>query len=109
MSSDTPRSNRTEPSTDTDDRPNVITVVGMGIPSSYEITVDGTIEPAPDHPERSRATVSGSAVEGSVDVGIARFRFSGDLTSVNFVGRGDRYEPGSPYVPRVSVDYNVGR
>lgn len=104
MSSDTPQPNRTDPSTGLT---NVVTIVGQGIPSSYEITVEGDIEAAPDRAGVSSATVSGSSAEGTIDVGVERFHFSGELMAISFVGRSERYEPGSPYVPRVSIDYNV--
>lgn len=83
---------------------NVVTVVGQGVASSYEITVDGEIEGSAGE---ETATVSGTAAEGVVDVGVDRFRFAGDLATVTFVGREGPVEPGSPYVPRVSVEYNV--
>ncbi|MDZ7730197.1 MAG: hypothetical protein U5K37_03500 [Natrialbaceae archaeon] len=104
MPRDSPRTNRTAPATD---QTNLVTIIGQGIPSSYEITVDGEIEPLSEGHELDRVTVSGAAAEGSIDVGVQRFRFSGELTAVTFVGRGSRDSPGSPYVPRISIDYNV--
>ena len=89
----------------TDPSTNALTIVGHGTPSSFEITVDGEIEPL-DGDVADAATVSGSTVEGTVETGTIRFRFTGDLADVTFVDR--RITGRSPAaVPNVHVDYTV--
>ena len=81
---------------------NALTIVGHGAPSSFEITVDGGIDPLEG--DESVTTVSGSTVEGTIETGTLRFRFTGDLTDVTFVDR--RITGLSPAaVPNVHVDY----
>ena len=86
-----------------DDRPNRLTIIGQGTPSSFELTVDGAIELIDD-----RATdvtvLSGTTVEGTIETGTVTFRFTGDLTDVTFVDRGiTGQEPAT--IPNVHVDY----
>lgn len=88
---------------DADPSANALTIVGHGSPTSFEITVDGEIEPLEgDLPDAT--TVSGSTVEGTIESGTLRFRFTGDLADVTFVDRRiTGLDPGE--VPNVHVDY----
>ena len=65
--------------------PHVLEVTGRGTPTSYEITVDGTIELASaDEPATEATTVSGSTVQSSLTDETQTFRFSGTLTDITF-------------------------
>ncbi|WP_254524313.1 hypothetical protein [Natrinema caseinilyticum] len=65
--------------------PHVLEVTGPGSPTSYEITVDGTIElVSDDGPTEDATTISGSTVQSSLSEGSQTFRFSGALTDVTF-------------------------
>lgn len=65
--------------------PHVLKVDGTGTPTSYEITVDGTIElQSKVNPTSDGTTVSGSTVQSSVTDGTQVYRFSGALTDVTF-------------------------
>ncbi|AGB31188.1 hypothetical protein Natpe_1283 [Natrinema pellirubrum DSM 15624] len=67
------------------DLPHVLEVSGDGTATSYEITVDGTIElVADDEPAAEATTVSGSTVQSSITDGTQTFRFSGAVTDVTF-------------------------
>ncbi|WP_440767284.1 hypothetical protein [Natronorubrum sp. DTA7] len=87
-----------------DSRTNTLTIIGRDTPSSFEITVDGEIELLADDSDANATVVSGSTVEGTIETGIIRFQFTGDLTDVTFV---DREITGlSPAAaPNVHVDY----
>lgn len=88
---------------DADPSSNVLTIIGHDVPASFEITVDGTVELVDDDGE-SATVVSGSSVEGTIETGTLRFRFTGDLVDVTFVDRGiTGLAPGA--VPNVHVDY----
>lgn len=88
---------------DADPSSNTLTIIGHETPSSFEITVDGTIELVDDDGE-SATIVSGSSVEGTIETGTLRFRFTGDLVDVTFVDRRiTGLAPGA--VPNVHVDY----
>ncbi len=63
--------------------PHVLEIEGDGSPASYEITVDGSIEPDTDADDDT-TTVSGSTVQGAVSEGTQTYRFSGALTDVTF-------------------------
>ncbi|WP_049924079.1 hypothetical protein [Halopiger djelfimassiliensis] len=84
--------------------PNTLTIVGQGVPSSFEITVDGAITVTEAAEAAETTVVSGTTVEGTVETGTVEFRFAGDLTDVTFV---DRQITGlSPTAaPNVHVDY----
>ena len=84
---------------------NELTIIGRGTPSSFEITVDGTIEPAGED-AADPAVVSGTTVEGTIETGTIRFGFDGDLADVTLV---DRTITGSTpgAVPNVHVDYGA--
>lgn len=69
-----------------DDLPHVLEVEGQGSPTSFEITVEGTIELAgDDDPEDEATTVSGSTGQSTVTDGTQTFRFSGALTDVTLI------------------------
>ncbi|QLG48572.1 right-handed parallel beta-helix repeat-containing protein [Natrinema halophilum] len=69
-----------------DEQPHVLTLVGNGSSANYEITVDGTIDTvAGDDSEEYATVMSGNTVEGSIERGAQRFRFSGALTDVTFL------------------------
>ncbi|MFC6767145.1 hypothetical protein [Natrinema soli] len=88
------------------DRSNVLTIIGQGAPSSFELTVDGAIELADEEREANVTVLSGTTVEGTIESGTVTFRFTGDLTDVTFVDRGiTGREPAT--VPNVHVDYAV--
>ena len=72
--------------------PNLVTVVGQGSPSSFELTVDGDIEMLADDPLEEATVISGTTAEGAIDVGVQQFRFSGDMTTVTFIGDDSRAE-----------------
>ncbi|WP_306058983.1 hypothetical protein [Natronococcus wangiae] len=65
--------------------PHVLEVEGTGTPTSYEVTVDGTIElETDDDPKADVTTISGSTVQSSVTDETQVYRFSGALTDVTF-------------------------
>ncbi|SIS00550.1 hypothetical protein [Natronorubrum thiooxidans] len=69
-----------------EDLPHVLEVEGQGSPTSFEITVEGTIELAGnDDPEDEATTVSGSTGQSTVTDGSQIFRFSGALTDVTLI------------------------
>ena len=94
-------------STDTEPLPNLVTIVGRGVPSSFEITVDGSLEMDADDPVETATIVSGSVAEGAIDVGVQRFRFDGQVTNVHVVDWNGVEAPDSASVPDVHVDYGV--
>ncbi|RQG97118.1 hypothetical protein [Natrarchaeobius chitinivorans] len=68
-----------------EDLPHVLETDGRGAPTSYEITVDGSIElESTDDPTEEATTISGSTVQSSVTDSTQRFRFSGAVTDVTF-------------------------
>ncbi|QLK27028.1 hypothetical protein HYG81_05305 [Natrinema zhouii] len=86
------------------DRPNALTIIGQGTPSSFELTVDGEIELADEDGEANVTILSGTTVEGTIETGTVTFRFTGDLTDVTFVDRGiTGHKPAT--TPNVHVDY----
>ena len=91
----------------TDSLANLVTIVGRGVPSNYEITVDGKIEMETTDPVSEGTIVSGAVAEGSIDVGVHRFRFSGRTATVDVVDWNGVEAPDSPNTPTVHVDYDV--
>lgn len=85
--------------------PNLITIIGRGIPSNYEITVDGEIELIGADPLEEATVVTDHSAEGAVDTGVMRFRFSGQLANVHLVDWNGVHSPESPSTPDVHVDY----
>ncbi|MDQ2052040.1 hypothetical protein RBH26_16305 [Natronolimnohabitans sp. A-GB9] len=103
MARDTP----VQQGAETEQLPNCVTIVGRGVPSSFEITVDGEIEMDADDPVAEGTVVSGSVAEGSIEVGVQRFRFDGQVTNVRVVDWNGNTVPESASVPDVHVDYGV--
>jgi hypothetical protein len=64
--------------------PHVLEIEGEGTPTSYEITVDGTIGLGEGEDEAAEAAVSGPSVQRSLTDESHVFRFSGALTDVTF-------------------------
>lgn len=64
--------------------PHMLTIVGNGTPSKYEVSVDGTIDWSQDDGSVDTATISGSSANGSIERGYQRFRFSGSVTDITF-------------------------
>ncbi|MCU4924904.1 right-handed parallel beta-helix repeat-containing protein [Halobacteria archaeon AArc-dxtr1] len=74
-----------DPSEYGEDLPHVLTIEGRGVPTSYEITVDGSIELVDvENPEDDATTVSGSTAQSSITDGTQEFHFSGAVTDVTF-------------------------
>ncbi|MXV63821.1 hypothetical protein GS429_17485 [Natronorubrum sp. JWXQ-INN-674] len=69
-----------------EDLPHVLEVEGTGTPTSFEMTVEGTIDLDGDaEPEDEATTISGSTVQSSVTDETQTFRFSGALTDVTII------------------------
>ncbi len=86
--------------------PNTLTIIGQGVPSSVELTVDGEIEPVGEDGTADVTLLSGTTVEGTVENGTVTVRFSGDLTDVTFVDRGITGRTPAT-TPNVHVDYGT--
>ncbi|ELY49376.1 hypothetical protein [Natronorubrum sulfidifaciens] len=106
MARDTPVQNQVA-TTETEPLPNLVTIVGRGVPSSFEIAVDGEIEMDAEDPVEEATIVSGSVAEGAIDVGVQRFRFAGQVTNVRVVDWNGVEAPDSASVPNVHIDYGV--
>ena len=87
--------------------PNLVTIVGRGVPSNYEITVEGSIELVGADPLAEATVVTEHTAEGAVDTGITRFRFSGQMANIRLVDWNGVPAPESPSTPNVHIDYNV--
>ncbi len=87
--------------------PHLVTIVGRGVPSNYEITVDGDIELVGANPLEEATVVTDNAVEGAVDTGVMRFRFSGQMANVHMIDWNGVPAPESPSTPKVHIDYGV--
>lgn len=105
MARDTPVLDRTDAADDS--LPNLVTLVGRGVPSNFEIGVDGELEMEGDDPVAEATVVSGGVAEGSIDVGVLRFRFSGDMANVRLVDWNGVEAPTSSSTPTVHVEYGV--
>lgn len=86
---------------------NRITIVGRGVPSSYEITVDGDIELVGADPLEEATVVTSHSAEGAVETDVMRFRFSGEMANVHLVDWNGTPAPESPSTPVVHIDYGV--
>jgi len=86
---------------------NSITIIGRGVPSNYEISVDGAIEMINADPDRKAVIVSEQTAEGAIDTGVDRFRFSGEMANVHLVDWNGTPAPASPSTPEVHIDYSV--
>lgn len=87
--------------------PNLITVVGRGIPSNFELSVAGDIEMITDDPVKEATIVSDGVVEGSIEVGVQQFRFSGQLANVRTVDWNGIEGMEAESTPTVHVNYGV--
>ncbi|MFC6767033.1 hypothetical protein [Natrinema soli] len=68
-----------------DELPNLLTIVGNGTETSYEATVDAAIDTVLGDASASEAELlSSSTVSGTIDRGVHRFRFAGDLVDFSF-------------------------
>ena len=105
MARDTPVQAETE-STDRQ-LPNLVTIVGRGVPSNYEVTVDGDLEMLAADPTAEATVVSGGVAEGSIGVGVQRFRFSGEMANVRLVDWNGDHASDSASVPTVHVEYGA--
>ncbi|MFA9504928.1 hypothetical protein ACERIM_19400 [Natrinema sp. H-ect1] len=100
-------SNPVSNSSNTDHLPNRITVVGRGVPSNFEFSVAGDIEMMTADPVKEATVVTKNVVEGSIEVGVQRFRFSGELANIR-VGDWNGVEGAeSASTPTIHVDYGV--
>ncbi|MEY7849129.1 hypothetical protein AB7C87_08015 [Natrarchaeobius sp. A-rgal3] len=90
-----------------DTLPHLITIVGRGVPSNYEITVDGEIELVGADPLEEATVVTDHAAEGAVDTGVMRFRFSGQMANVQVADWNGAPAPESPSTPEVHIDYGA--
>jgi len=104
MARDTPVENRTDSEIQL---PNLVTIVGRGVPSNYEVTVNGDLEMLAADPTAEATVVSGGVAEGSIDVGVQRFRFSGEMANVRLVDWNGNQAPDSASVPTVHVEYGA--
>ena len=90
-----------------DELPNLVTIVGRGVPSKFEIAVDGELEMVDGNPTAEATVVTEQVAEGAIDVGVKRFRFSGEMANVRLVDWNGVPAPESEHTPNVHVDYNV--
>ncbi|THE64231.1 hypothetical protein D8Y22_14310 [Salinadaptatus halalkaliphilus] len=99
---------RSQAASETDSElPHLVTIVGRGVPANFEVTVDGELEMIDEDPETTATIVSKRAAEGSIDVGVTRFRFSGQMANVSLVDWNGVPAPDSSITPTVHVDYDV--
>ncbi|MFD1564578.1 hypothetical protein ACFR99_13600 [Haloarchaeobius amylolyticus] len=91
----------------TEQLPNRITVVGRGVPSNFEFSVAGDIEMMSEDPVEEATVVTKNAVEGSIEVGVQRFRFSGELANIHVADWNGMEGGESPSTPTIHVDYGV--
>jgi len=87
--------------------PNCITVVGRGVPSNFELSVAGDIEMMSEDPVKEATVVTKNAVEGSIDVGVQRFRFSGELANIHVTDWNGVEGGESASTPTIHVDYGT--
>lgn len=86
--------------------PNTLTIIGRGVPTSVNVTVDGVIEPVDDAGSTVPDVLSGTSVECTVETETCQYRFTGELTDVTFVDRAiTGSSPGS--LPNVHVEYET--
>ncbi|MFP9190921.1 hypothetical protein [Natronosalvus vescus] len=107
MARDTPVHETSQAAQHTEPLPNRVTIVGRGVPSAFEITVDGDLMMVGETPDETATILSGNAAEGTIDVGVQRFRFSGQLANVHVVDWNGNAAPDSTSVPTVHVEYGV--
>ncbi|PCR92369.1 hypothetical protein [Natrinema ejinorense] len=117
MTRDTSVQNRTDAAANERQLPNLVTIVGRGVPSNYEVAVDGDLESLADDPAAEGPVVAGSVAEGpvvagsvaegAIDVGVRRFRFSGEMANVRLVDWNGTEAADSASVPTVHVEYGA--
>ncbi|ARS90835.1 hypothetical protein [Natrarchaeobaculum aegyptiacum] len=98
---------RSQSAQSTDPLPNLVTIVGRGVPASYEIAVDGDLEMVGQDPAADATVVTDQVAEGTIDVGVRRFRFSGRMANVHLVDWNGVPAPDSPHTPTVHVTYDA--
>jgi hypothetical protein len=86
---------------------NRVTVIGRGVPSNYEISVNGAIEPVDTDSLEDNTVVSEHAVEGTIETGVQRFQFSGELANVHVLDWNGIPASDSPSTPDVHIDYGI--
>ncbi|MCU4971124.1 hypothetical protein OB955_00025 [Halobacteria archaeon AArc-m2/3/4] len=86
---------------------NLITLVGRGVPSNFELSVSGEIEMVADNHREEATIISGGVAEGLIDNGVQRFRFSGEVANVHVLDWNGVVTPESSSTPTVHVDYGV--
>lgn len=106
MASDLSKQADSAPGTDRH-LPNLVTIVGRGVPSNFDFAVAGEIEMVSGDPHEEATIVSGSAAEGAIDGGVQRFRFSGELVDVRVVDWNGVEAPESTSTPTVHVEYGA--
>lgn len=92
---------------DSEQLPNRITVVGRGVPSNFEFSVAGVIEMIAEDPVEEATIVTENTVEGSIEVGVQQFRFSGELANIHVVDWNGVAGAESPTTPVIHVDYGT--
>jgi len=100
-------SNPVSNASNTDHLPNRITVVGRGVPSNFELSVAGGIEMMTADPVKEATVVTKNAAEGSIEVGVQRFRFSGELANIHVTDWNGVEGAESASTPTIHVDYGV--
>lgn len=104
-----PSTHAHQETTDRDPRPNLVTIVGDGVPARFELTVAGDLEMVAPEPLTAATIVSGGVAEGAIDVGIQQFRFSGEMANVRVSDWHGNTAPDTPGVPMVHVEYGGNR
>ncbi|MFD1562167.1 hypothetical protein ACFR99_01080 [Haloarchaeobius amylolyticus] len=84
-----------------------MTVVGRGVPSNFEFSVAGDIEMMSEDPVEEATVVTKNAVEGAIDVGGQRFRFSDELANVHVTDWNGVEGGESPSTPTIHIDYGA--
>ena len=77
-----------DPSKYGDELPHILTIVGNGTGSTYEATVDGTIDTLIGEPIDNAELSSDTSVTGTIKRDVHRFRFSGELIDFTFTEGG---------------------
>ena len=86
--------------------PNLVTIVGRGVPSNFELAVDGDLDLVGGDPPEATIRISNGVAEGGITDGVCRFRFDGELAAVQFLDWDGAPAPDSPHTPTVHADYD---
>jgi hypothetical protein len=86
---------------------NRVTIIGRGVPSNYEISVSGDIEPIDAESLTDTTVVSKHAVEGTIETGVQRFQFSGELANVHVLDWNGTPASNSSSTPNIHIDYGT--